>query len=63
MKLGQVSEVNIRHQESLAEDFLFTRIRLNVGCGLFRSKLLKKERFDEKSNLWRGKRVFFKSFL
>jgi glycosyltransferase involved in cell wall biosynthesis len=48
---------------SLAEDFLFTRLRINIGGPLFRGGLLVDERFDENLQYGEEKEFFLRVFF
>ncbi|MDT0648855.1 glycosyltransferase family 2 protein [Autumnicola edwardsiae] len=59
-KMVPIDHIELINTISLAEDFLFTRLRLNVGGPLFRAKLFEDERFDESLQYGEEKELFLR---
>ena len=59
----EINNVKKEKSQTVAEDFLFTKIRLNIGNTLLKADLLKTERFDENLNYGEEKEFFLKIFF
>ncbi|WPY97907.1 glycosyltransferase family A protein [Christiangramia sp. OXR-203] len=59
----EINNVKKEKSQTVAEDFLFTKIRLNIGSTLLKADLLKTERFDENLNYGEEKEFFLRIFF
>jgi glycosyltransferase involved in cell wall biosynthesis len=60
---NEIYNVKEERSQTVGEDFLFTKIRLNIGSTLLKADLLKTERFDENINYGEEKEFFLRIFF